>query len=58
MDALHPEPCPWLHELELLLTRYSELGIGSDVHLMSIDELAGVYRFLAGLHRKAEVFDD
>lgn len=36
----------WITELEMLLSRYSELGIGADASLMTISELQGVYRFL------------
>jgi hypothetical protein len=37
----------WFAELVMLLSRHSGLGIGADVHVMCLDELHGLYRFLA-----------
>ena len=37
----------WLAELSMLLSRHSGLGIGADVEVMCLDELHGLYRFLA-----------
>lgn len=39
----------WLTELPMLLSRYADLGIIPDVGLMGLDELHGVYQFLARL---------
>ena len=39
----------FLIELELLLTRFSDLGIASDITSMNIIELWGAYRHLQQL---------
>lgn len=36
----------FIKELEMLITRYSHLGIGADLASMSIIELWGVYCYL------------
>ena len=41
----------WLGNLEMLLNRYSYLGIGADIALMSHGELYGLYLSLS--RRKA-----
>ena len=41
----------WLAELAMLLWRRSDLGIGADADTMRLDELHGVYRFLARIER-------
>jgi hypothetical protein len=48
MDARIDNPLS-LDELEMLLSRYSGLGIGSDVLHMSAPELHGLYQFLTRL---------
>jgi hypothetical protein len=45
----HTDNPSLLDELEMLLSRYSGLGIGSDVFHMSSPELHGVYQFLTRL---------
>jgi hypothetical protein len=39
----------WLTDLNLLLVRYSYMGIGADIASMSLLELWGVYRYLLRL---------
>jgi hypothetical protein len=39
----------WLTDLNLLLVRYSYLGIGADIAAMSLMELWGVVRYLLRL---------
>ncbi len=39
----------WLEELEMLLARFSHLGIGADLAALSIVEAKGVYLFLLRL---------
>ncbi|WP_413673065.1 hypothetical protein ACEN9H_29705 [Massilia cellulosiltytica] len=48
MDARIDNPFS-LDELEMLLSRHSGLGIGSDVFHMSPPELHGLYHFLTRL---------
>lgn len=43
-----------LDELEMLLSRHSGLGIGSDVFHMSALELQGLYQYLTRLHLSQE----
>ena len=43
-----------LDELEMLLSRHSGLGIGSDVLHMSAPELHGLYQFLIRLQLSQE----
>jgi len=43
-----------LDELEMLLSRHSGLGIGADAAAMCLDELRGLYRFLARTEKKGE----
>jgi hypothetical protein len=40
---------PWLEHLEMLLVRFSYLGIGADIASLSLIELWTVYRFLLRL---------
>ena len=42
-------PDGWMNELELLALRFSHLGFGPDLSLMTVVELAGLYSFLARL---------
>ncbi len=39
----------WLEQLEMLLARFSHLGIGADLAALSIVEAWGLYRFLLRL---------
>ncbi|HMV13513.1 MAG TPA: hypothetical protein PKD88_02485 [Nitrosomonas sp.] len=42
-------PDTWLEQLEMLLIRFSHLGIGADIDSMSLIELWAVYRYLLRL---------
>jgi hypothetical protein len=44
----------WLAELPMLLSRRSDLGIGADAAAMCLDELRGLYRFLARVGKKGK----
>lgn len=44
----------WLTELPMLLARHSDLGIGADAMAMPLDELRGLYLFLARAGKKGE----
>jgi hypothetical protein len=39
----------WLEHLEMLLIRFSHLGIGADIASLSLIELQAVYRYLLRL---------
>ncbi len=39
----------WLEELEMLLVRFSHLGIGADLTALSVVEAWGLYLFLSRL---------
>ena len=39
----------WLEQLEMLLIRFSHLGIGADIASLSLIELQAVYRYLLRL---------
>ena len=39
----------WLERLQVLLVRYSDLGITDDIAGLSLIELWGLYRFLSRL---------
>ena len=39
----------WLEQLEMLLIRFSHLGIGADIASMSLIELWAVYQYLLRL---------
>ena len=41
------EDLSWLVELAMLLSRRSDFGIGADVEVMRLDELHGLFCFLA-----------
>lgn len=42
----------WLKRLQTLCERFSHLGIGADLAALSMDELRGLYRFLARLAKR------
>jgi hypothetical protein len=58
MTSRNAEHQCWLAELSMLLWRHSDLGIGSDVDAMRVDELRAVYRFLTRLQKATEVCDE
>lgn len=37
----------WLEQLEMLLARFSYLGIGSDIYSLSMIELWSIYLYLS-----------
>jgi len=39
----------WLERLQILLARYSALGVSGDIAELSLIELWGLYRFLSHL---------
>ncbi len=39
----------WLERLEMLLARFSHLGIGADIPSLSMIELWAIYRYLSQL---------
>ena len=47
-----------LDEVEMLLWRYSDLGIGADAAAMCPDELRGLYRFLVRREKEMEACDE
>ena len=58
MTCYDSDDLSWLAELPMLLSRHSGLGIGVDVYIMNLDELHGLYRFLALKEKTAEVCDE
>lgn len=54
VKSCHQEDNFWLAELSMLLSRRSDLGIGADAAAMCLDELRGLYRFLARAEKKGK----
>ena len=46
----YPHDSTWLQEFELLVCRYSDLGITPDISSLSLIECYGLFKFLRGIH--------
>ena len=47
--SLSSQNMSWLEDLEMLIARFSYLGIGADIASLSLSELSGLYLHLSRL---------